>query len=162
MTEPRIRTSTVLEALIAVNDRLESLDLPLSSQTAKPPTVYFLGFWTSMTEEWVQLVGKVSEDLLRHAGSGPSTREEEYVLLIRCGTVVRGATGPQAIARLREITDVVEIAFRNQASGQCLPPDLSGAEIVRGGIERIEVDGGMTDTGAGAVADIYLRVFARI
>lgn len=162
MTEPRIRTSTVIEALLDINERLRSLDLPPSSDTNKIPQVYFLGYWSEMTGEYVHLVGKVNDNDATHSGAGPAAREETYVLLVQCATSTRGKDGPGALTRLADITEVVEGAFRDPVTGQPIPPDLGGAEIVRGGIERFEIDGGITDTGAFAVADIYIRVYARI
>lgn len=161
MSEPRIRVSTVIEALLDTYSRLDGLSFPASSDTNQYPKAYFLGFWSKLEREFVQLVGRVSDENIDHAGVGPSTRNEEYVLQIRCGTEVRGRDGVAALTRLKEITDVVEEAFRDPTSGQPIPPDVDGV-VVMGGIERFEVDGYLTDQGAAAVADIYLRVHARI
>lgn len=157
-----IRTSTVIDALLDVNTRLAGLTFTANADTGRMPGTSFLGFWTDESDEFVQLVGKVSDDDLDHAGVGPAAREETYVLHIRCGTTTDGSTGPEALARLKAITDVVEVAFRDQTSGQPIPPDLGGAEVLRGGINRVEIDGWTTDKGAAATADIYLRVYARI
>jgi hypothetical protein len=162
MTEPRIRTCTVIDALLDVHERLRGLQLPFSSDTHRVPTVYFLGFYTDLTDEFVHLVGKVPDSDLTHAGAGPAAREETYVLHIRVGSLVRGVDGPAALCRLQEITSVVEAAFRDQSTGQPIPPDLGGSEVIRGGIERFEIDGYASDVGAAAVADIYIRVYARI
>ena len=161
MTEPRIRTSTVIDSLLDVHQRLRDLSYPPSSDTNQIPQVFFLGYWSEMSNEYIHLVGRVPDDTIDHAGAGPSTRDEVYVLQVEVGTQVRGRDGVEAVTRLKEITDVVEAAFRHPTTGQPIPPDVDGV-VVMGGIERFEVDGYLTDQGAAAVADIYIRVHARI
>ena len=159
----RITTTTVFDALPAMKDRLDGIAFPPHGDTDQSPVVYFLGDYDEAERETVWLVGKVPDGQVDWSGSGPSTREERYELNIRVSTIVAGSTGPEALARCKEITNLVHTALRDQTTGQVIPLDLGGAEIAMGGVNRTEVDAWpIADEGWQAVADIFFRVYARI
>lgn len=152
------------QALLACHTRLTGLTFPSSPKTNRTPQVRFMANSDVPDMEYVDLLGKVEDSEATFVASRGSI-EEQFELLIRCGTVIPGVEGPAVIERLGQIVSVVEGAFRSTSTGEPIPldfPDGDGQHLVKGGIMRIEIDSfPNTDRGWAAIADLYLRVYAR-
>lgn len=158
-----IATTSVFDALLECDTLLRSLTFPLSFDTNERPVVFFLGEYNDAEREYIWLVGKVPDNDIEHQGSGPSTRQEVYELQIQVGTVLPGATGRESVQRCKALTAVVESAFRDPVSGQPVLLGLDGRQIARGGVQRVEVNAyPNADSGWACIADLFVRIYARI
>jgi hypothetical protein len=158
----RIRTTTVFDALTAMDTLLKSLTYPVSTDTDQVPKVFFLGDFDEQEREYVWLMGKVPGAEVAYAGAGPNANKETYDLEIQIGTNVAGSTGAVALARLEALTNVVEVALRDQTTGQIIPLVFDGA-IELGGIRSVEVNAyPSADEGWAATTTVIYRVHAYI
>lgn len=162
MSGASITTSRIPTALLACDDRLRGIQWSKNVDTGERPSVFFMDEWDEETIEAIHLVGKVNDAVMAHLASGPAQRTEEFDLLVRIfAASPDGARG--ATIRARTLLDQLQIAFRDQSTGQHIPLDLGGNESKLGGIYRIEFDvAALGDQGHGAVVDVYIKVHAHI
>lgn len=160
----RVGYSTVFDALTACHQRLQGLTFPTLAASGDAPDVVFMEGRDNPTErEFVELVGVVNDHESNNEDGGQARNQESFLLHIRVGTEVEGRTGADVVARLRELSEVIQGEFRDQSNGRPKPLDLDGRELLLGvGVERIEVQPWPTSQGWAGFSDHYLRVYARI
>lgn len=119
--------SRVFVAALDVYDRLLAEVWPVHDVLGSPPQIAFANAQPDSFAEIVQVVPDVGEDSTINWRSVPGGRDEEFGILFLITTATGAVDQREVVARLAELSAVVERAFYDDLTGVVRPIDVPGA-----------------------------------